>query len=128
MINEQTYTAPSIHPQYGIIIASVFVSFVMMAPSIRSVEFGIFSVIYHLIMFVSLITPFWVLSSRSHNTLPIALFFLGHIYFMYNVYTHTVQEFGYAHLIFVSLIEAVVILPTVYVWKVFIRKDNGTSI
>jgi hypothetical protein len=90
----------------------------MIVPSIRLTPFGLFSIVFHLVLLAPLSLPFYIiyfLSRKRSWTIPSvtlgALFSLCHAYLIYVSYAKPPQEFGYVGLLFAPLLEALVVIP-----------------
>jgi hypothetical protein len=125
MNETSTHPAP-VPPQESpvktpIIVVGVALSLVMLYRSIVSTEFGMFSIVYHLIMLAILLTPFLFIafnkglrSSPKRSVILTTLFAIGHSFFIYTTYSSHGGEFGYIGLVFVPIVESVIAIRASY--------------
>jgi len=114
---------------FATLIIGLPLSAIIIVPSVKSLPFGSFSIIYHLIMLAALVSPFliiyFVFRKTPSNISPITfgvLFSLTHAYLVYVTYAYPAQEFGYVGLIFAPVLEAVVALPVALLVIFIMRK------
>jgi len=114
-----------------IIVVGLILSVIMIIPSVHSLSFDLFSVIYHFIMLVALASPFLIIYSVFRNSssmkLPITLttmFSLAHTYLIYVSYANPPQEFGYVGLIFAPFLEAIVAIPIALLIVFIIKRSQ----
>lgn len=120
---------------YSILIVGGLLSLILIVPSLKSVEGIVFSSVYHLLMFVFLVLPFFIVFQHARKGtwtvvtqwVLLSVFTLGHGYFIYTTYTSAPQEFGYVGLFFVPLLEALVTLPLLLLLRVFRKGSESQS-
>jgi hypothetical protein len=119
----------------SVLIIGLLLSAIMIVPSIRIVPFGLFSIIFHILLLGALSLPFLIIyfffrSDFSH-VVPITLgatFSLCHAYLIYVSYARAPQEFGYVGLLFAPLLEAVVAIPVAIIVILVIKRVNPQAV
>jgi hypothetical protein len=114
---------------FAIVAIGLLLSAIMIGPSVHSIPITLFSILYHLTMFVALVVPFltiyFVFRNSTSNISPLVfgvMFSLTHAYLIYVTYANPPQEFGYVGLIFAPFLEAVVAVPIALLIIFIIRR------
>ena len=120
-------------PLIAIPILGFLLSVTMTVPSMRSLPFGEFTIVYHSIMVASLTSPFLIISFWFRNSPTIttpaifaATFSLTHAYLIYVSYAYPPQEFGYSGLILAPPLEAIVAIPAAMLIIFAIKRSSQT--